>query len=586
MRKTKIVCTIGPASESVEKLVELIEAGMNVARLNFSHGDYEEHGRRIKNIREAAKITGKTVAILLDTKGPEIRTHNMENDAIELKEGSEVVISMEEVLGTPEKFSVTYAGLIDDVTVGSKILLDDGLIGLEVLSIDKEKREIKTKVLNSGVLKNKKGVNVPGVRVNLPGITEKDAQDIIFGIEQGIDFIAASFVRRASDVLEIRELLEKHNALHIQIIPKIENQEGVDNIDEILEVADGLMVARGDLGVEIPAEEVPLVQKELIKKCNALGKPVITATQMLDSMQRNPRPTRAEASDVANAIFDGTDAIMLSGETAAGCYPVEAVKTMHQIASRTEQALQYRDLLTKRTKQSGTTITDAIGQSVAHTALNLDVAAIVTPTVSGHTARMISKYRPKAPIVAVTADEAVSRKLALVWGVYSKVASQANSTDEMLDIAVEAAVETGIVKHGDLVVITAGVPVGETGSTNLMKVHVVGDIIAKGQGIGRKSAFGKAVIAKTAEEAVEKMTEGGILVTHSTDADMMKALQKAAAIITEEGGLTSHAAVVGLSLGIPVIVGVENATSILKDGQEITVDAGFGAIYQGHASVL
>ncbi|HZG60801.1 MAG TPA: pyruvate kinase [Anoxybacillus sp.] len=586
MRKTKIVCTIGPASESVEKLVELIEAGMNVARLNFSHGDYEEHGARIKNIREASKITGKTVAILLDTKGPEIRTHNMENGAIELKEGSEVVISMEEVLGTPEKFSITYAGLIDDVTVGSKILLDDGLIGLEVLSIDKEKGEIKTKVLNSGVLKNKKGVNVPGVRVNLPGITEKDAQDIIFGIEQGIDFIAASFVRRASDVLEIRELLEKHNALHIQIIPKIENQEGVDNIDEILEVADGLMVARGDLGVEIPAEEVPLVQKELIKKCNALGKPVITATQMLDSMQRNPRPTRAEASDVANAIFDGTDAIMLSGETAAGCYPVEAVKTMHQIASRTEQALQYRDLLTQRTKQSGTTITDAIGQSVAHTALNLDVAAIVTPTVSGYTARMISKYRPKAPIVAVTADEAVSRKLALVWGVYSKVAPQANSTDEMLDIAVESAVETGIVKHGDLVVITAGVPVGETGSTNLMKVHVVGDVIAKGQGIGRKSAFGKAVIAKTAEEAVEKMTEGDILVTHSTDADMMKALQKAAAIITEEGGLTSHAAVVGLSLGIPVIVGVENATSILKDGQEITVDAGFGAIYQGHASVL
>jgi pyruvate kinase len=586
LRKTKIICTIGPASESVEKLVQLIEAGMNVARLNFSHGNYEEHGMRIKNIREAAKITGKTVAILLDTKGPEIRTHDMENGAIELKEGSEVIISMEEVLGTPEKFSITYKGLIDDVTAGSKILLDDGLIGLEVLSVDKENNEIKAKVLNSGTLKNKKGVNVPGVRVNLPGITEKDAKDIVFGIEQGIDFIAASFVRRASDVLEIRELLEMHNALDIKIIPKIENQEGVDNIDEILEVADGLMVARGDLGVEIPAEEVPLVQKELIKKCNALGKPVITATQMLDSMQRNPRPTRAEASDVANAIFDGTDAIMLSGETAAGCYPVEAVKTMHKIALRTEQALQYRDLLTQRTKQSGVTITDAIGQSVAHTALNLDVAAIVTPTVTGHTARMISKYRPKAPIVAVTADETVSRKLALVWGVYSKVAPQANSTDEMLDLAVEAAVDTGIVKHGDLVVITAGVPVGETGSTNLMKIHMVGDIIAKGQGIGRKSAFGKVVIAKNAEEAVQKMTEGGILVTHSTDADMIHALQKAAAIITEEGGLTSHAAVVGLSLGIPVIVGVENATSILKDGQEITVEAGFGAIYQGHASVL
>ncbi|GGJ72520.1 pyruvate kinase [Anoxybacillus voinovskiensis] len=586
MRKTKIVCTIGPASESVEKLVELIEAGMNVARLNFSHGDYAEHGQRIQNIREAAKRTGKNVAILLDTKGPEIRTHNMENGAIELKEGAQVVVTVNEVLGTQEKFSVTYEGLVDDVKAGDKILLDDGLIGLEVLSVDKQAREIVTKVLNSGVLKNKKGVNVPGVRVNLPGITEKDRQDILFGIRQGVDFIAASFVRRAADVLEIRELLEANDALDIKIIPKIENEEGVDHIDEILEVADGLMVARGDLGVEIPAEEVPLVQKELIKKCNALGKPVITATQMLDSMQRNPRPTRAEASDVANAIFDGTDAIMLSGETAAGLYPVEAVKTMHRIALRTEQALQYRDLLAQRTKQSGTTITDAIGQSVAHTALNLDVAAIVTPTVSGQTARMISKYRPKAPIVAVTSSDAVSRKLALVWGVYPQVAPQVNSTDEMLDIAVEAAVKSGIVKHGDLVVITAGVPVGETGSTNLMKVHVIGDMIAKGQGIGRKSAFGKVVIAKTAEEALNKMMDGGILVTYSTDADMVKALEKAAAIITEEGGLTSHAAVVGLSLGIPVVVGVQNATSILKDGQEITVDAGFGAIYQGHASVL
>jgi pyruvate kinase len=586
MRKTKIVCTIGPASESIDKLVQLIEAGMNVARLNFSHGDHIEHGRRIQNIREAAKRTGKTVAILLDTKGPEIRTHDMENGAVELKEGSQLVISMKEVLGTSEKISVTYEGLIDDVVPGSKILLDDGLIGLEVVSIDKQAREIVTRVLNEGVLKNKKGVNVPGVRVNLPGITDKDRQDILFGIEQGIDFIAASFVRRASDVLEIREVLEANDALHIQIIAKIENQEGVDNIDGILEVADGLMVARGDLGVEIPAEEVPLIQKVLIKKCNMLGKPVITATQMLDSMQRNPRPTRAEASDVANAIFDGTDAVMLSGETAAGHYPVEAVKTMHRIALRTEQALQYRDILEQRTKESATTITDAIGQSVAHTALNLDVAAIVTPTVSGRTAYMISKYRPKAPIVAVTSSESVSRKLALVWGVYSQVAPQANTTDEMLDIAVDAAIKSGVVKHGDLVVITAGVPVGETGSTNLMKVHVIGDIIAKGQGIGRKSAFGKAVIAKTAEEAIQKMVEGGILVTNSTDADMMAALEKAAAIITEEGGLTSHAAVVGLSLGIPVIVGVENATSILKDGQEITVDAGFGAIYQGHASVL
>ncbi|MBM7620564.1 pyruvate kinase [Bacillus tianshenii] len=584
MRKTKIVCTIGPASESVEKLIQLIDAGMNVSRLNFSHGDFEEHGARIRNIREASERTGKNVAILLDTKGPEIRTHTMQDGAIELEAGKEIILSMEEVIGTTEKFSISYPGLMEDVEIGSRILLDDGLIGLEVIGFGNN--EIKTKILNSGTLKNKKGVNVPGVKVKLPGMTEKDANDIRFGIEQGVDFIAASFVRRASDVLEIRELLEAHNAGDIQIIPKIENQEGVDNIDEILEVSDGLMVARGDLGVEIPAEEVPLVQKELIKKCNLVGKPVITATQMLDSMQRNPRPTRAEASDVANAIFDGTDAIMLSGETAAGSYPVEAVQTMHNIASRAETALSYEELLSKRSKQSRASVTDSIGQSVAYTAINLDVSAIVTPTESGHTARMISKYRPKAPIVAVTSCEAVSRKLALVWGVYPRIGRQATTTDEMLDVAVEESINTGIVSHGDLIVITAGVPVGEKGTTNLMKIHVVGDVLASGQGIGRKSAFGRVVVAKTAEEAQSKMIQGAIFVTTGTDKDMMPALEKASALITEEGGLTSHAAVVGLSLGIPVIVGVDGATSLLKDGQEITVDSSRGTIYTGHASVL
>jgi pyruvate kinase len=586
LRKTKIVCTIGPASESVEKLTHLIEAGMNVARLNFSHGDFEEHGQRIQNIREASKLTGKTVAILLDTKGPEIRTNNMVNGTIELKSGDNIIISMIEVEGTTEKFSITYPGLIDDVHVGSKILLDDGLIGLEVLHIDKEQNEIQTKILNSGTLKNKKGVNVPGVSVKLPGITEKDTNDIIFGIEQGVDFIAASFVRRASDVLEIRQLLEEKQATHIHIIPKIENQEGVDNIEEILEVSDGLMVARGDLGVEIPAEEVPLVQKMLIKKCNTQGKPVITATQMLDSMQRNPRPTRAEASDVANAIFDGTDAIMLSGETAAGIYPVEAVQTMHNIASRAEQALDHKEILSARSKNSEHNLTDAIGQSVAHTALNLDVNAIITPTESGHTARMISKYRTKAPIVAVTANDHVCRRLALVWGVYPQLGRICSSTDEMLDSAVEDSLNSGLVKHGDLVVITAGVPVGEAGTTNMMKIHVVGDIITRAQGIGRKSAFGKVVIAQNAGEAIEKVKPGSILVTIGSDRDMMPAIEKCAALITQEGGLTSHAAVVGLNLGIPVIVGVENAIELFRDGQEITVDATRGVIYNGHASVL
>ncbi|MFF2878794.1 pyruvate kinase [Gottfriedia sp. NPDC057991] len=584
MRKTKIVCTIGPASESVEKLVELINAGMNVARLNFSHGSHEEHAARIISIREASKKTGRTVAILLDTKGPEIRTLDFEGGQAELKTGNEVIITTEPVVGTAEKFAVSYEGLIDDVHVGSKILIDDGLIGLEVIGI--EGNDIRTKVLNSGLVKNKKGVNVPNVRVNLPGITEKDISDIEFGIEQNVDFIAASFVRKASDVLEIRELLGKHGAEYIQIIPKIENQEGIDNIDEILEVSDGLMVARGDMGVEIPPEEVPIVQKLLIKKCNNLGKPVITATQMLDSMQRNPRPTRAEASDVANAILDGTDAIMLSGETAAGSYPVESVSMMNSIALRIEKSLQYEELFKKRQRENKGTITDAIGQSVAATALNLKVAAIIAPTESGHTAKMISKYRPKAPILAITSDIRICRRLTLVWGVQTQYRERANSTDEMLQHAMEAAQDAKFVSNGDTVIITAGLPVGETGMTNMMKIHVVGDVIAQGQGIGRKTAAGKVVIAKTGEEAVSKVTPGSILVTNSTDRDMMPAIERAAAIITEEGGLTSHAAVVGVSLGIPVIVGVENATNILVNGQAVTVDASRGIVSTGHKSIF
>lgn len=585
MRKTKIVCTIGPASESIEKLKQLMEAGMNVARLNFSHGSHEEHGARIANIREAAKQTGKTIAILLDTKGPEIRTHDFENGQAELQAGQEVIISMEPVLGTAEKFSVSYAGLYEDVDTGSRILIDDGLIELEV--IGKSNGEIRTKVLNSGLVKNKKGVNVPNVSIKLPGITEKDVQDILFGVEQGVDFIAASFVRKAADILEIRELLEEKGAKHIQIIPKIENQEGIDNIDAILEVSNGLMVARGDLGVEIPPEEVPLVQKSLIKKCNLQGKPVITATQMLDSMQRNPRPTRAEASDVANAIFDGTDAIMLSGETAAGQYPVESVKMMATIATRVEKSLVYQDIFRKRIEEVSPSIADAICQSVAHTALSLDVVAIVAPTESGHTAKMISKYRPKSPIIAVSADDRVCRRLALVWGVQAYLAQDpVYSTDEMLEGAIQASKETGIVKSGDTVVIAAGVPIGETGTTNLMKVHVVGEQIVKGQGIGRKSSKGQVVVAKTAEEALAKMQPGAILVTTSTDKDMMPAVEQASALVIEEGGLTSHAAVVGVSIGIPVIVGVNNATSVLKDGQEVTVDAARGIVYNGHAVVL
>lgn len=586
MRKTKIVCTIGPASESLETLEALIEAGMNVARLNFSHGNHEEHAERIKRIREASEKSGKIIGILLDTKGPEIRTHQMENDGIDLVTDQKISISMTEVIGTAEKFSITYGQLIEDVHEGSIILLDDGLIELRVDSVDNENGLIHTIVENAGTLKSKKGVNVPGVSVQLPGITEKDAQDILFGISQKVDFVAASFVRRSSDVMEIRELLEKNGGSHIQIIPKIENQEGVDNIDDIIMVSDGLMVARGDLGVEIPAEEVPLVQKSLIEKCNSAGKPVITATQMLDSMQRNPRPTRAEASDVANAIFDGTDAIMLSGETAAGIYPVESVETMHRIAMTTESALNYKQLVSNRRKDKEANMTEAIGQAVVYTALNLKVKAIIAPTESGTTAKMISKYRPESPIIAVTSSEFAAKKLTLVWGVQPIVGTPVSSTDEVFATAVEESLKHEYVDHGDLVVITAGVPVGKAGTTNLMKVHVIGDIAAKGQGIGKTVAYGESLVVRSAEEANASDTEGKILVTIGTDREMMPAIEKCAGLITEEGGLTSHAAVVGLSLGIPVIVGVENATSVIKNNEDITIDAETGVVYHGHASVL
>jgi pyruvate kinase len=387
-------------------------------------------------------------------------------------------------------------------------------------------------------------------------------------------------------VLEIRELLERHDGRHIQIISKIENQQGVDNLDEILEVSDGLMVARGDLGVEIPAEEVPLVQKQMIEKCNRAGKPVITATQMLDSMQRNPRPTRAEASDVANAIFDGTDAIMLSGETAAGKYPSESVQTMAAIAVRAESALNYREIFQKQALAQQTSVTEAISQAVASSSLELDAKAIVTSTESGYTARMVSKYRPKSPIIAVTPEEQVLRRLQLVWGVVPVQGTLVGTTDDMFDVAVEGALKTEIVRLGDTVIITAGVPVGRSGTTNLIKIHHIGELIAQGQGIGSQSATGKVVTARTPEEAVAKMTSGAILVTPSTDKDYMPAFEKAAAVITEGGGITCHAAVVGLNLGIPVIVGVADAVDLLKDGTEVTLYAEKGVIYSGQAKVL
>ena len=462
IKKTKIVCTLGPASENEETLRELIKNGLNVCRLNFSHGSHEEHKGRMDLVKKLREELNMPTAILLDTKGPEIRTGKFDVPEVFLEEGQTFTITMKDVIGDKERCTVSYKGLANDVKPGDTILIDDGLVGLTVKEVNND--DIVCEVQNSGIVKNHKGVNVPGVKVNLPAITEKDRSDIEFGIEQGIDFIAASFVRKVSDVLAIREILEENNAEHIKIISKIENQEGVENLDEIIEVSDGIMVARGDLGVEIPTEEIPVVQKLMIKKCNEAGKPVITATQMLDSMIRNPRPTRAEVTDVANAIYDGTDAIMLSGETAAGKYPVEAVKTMATIAKRAEETMRNRRDKINKSKN----VTDAISYATCTTAMDLEAKAILSSTASGHTARMVSKFRPDCPIVATTSNESVRRQLALTWGVLPLMREKSANIDQVIVNSIEAAKTSNSVSKDDVVVIAGG---GET--TNLIKVETV-----------------------------------------------------------------------------------------------------------------
>ena len=582
MKKTKIVCTLGPASQDEEILTQLMENGLNVCRFNFSHGSHEEHKGRIDTVKKVREKLNKPVAMLLDTKGPEIRTGNFAEPEVMLEEGDEFTITMDDVEGTKDMCTVSYKGLADDVKTGDSILIDDGLVGLRVLDV--KDGNIKCKVENSGIIKNHKGVNVPGVKINLPAITPKDIGDIEFGIKEGIDFIAASFVRKASDVLAIREILENNNAGDIMIISKIENQEGVENIDEILQVSDGIMVARGDLGVEIPTEEIPIVQKMIIKKCNELAKPVITATQMLDSMIRNPRPTRAEVTDVANAIYDGTDAIMLSGETAAGKYPVEAVKVMSRIAHRTEETLDY-DRIMKSKAKNNSTVTDAISHATCTTAVDLNASAIITSTSSGYTAKMVSRFRPQSPIIAATNNEDVMKRLALSWGIYPVKANSAGNTDEVIEKSIEAGMNAGYLKHGELVVITAGVPVGVSGTTNLIKVHVISEVLGNGVGIGNGTVEGRARVAD-AYGKVEEFQPGDILVSHSTDREMNGYIEDAAAIVTEYGGMTSHAAIVGLNLNTPVVVSVAGITDKVKDGEVITVDAKAGIIYKGSSRVL
>ncbi|MDX9871856.1 MAG: pyruvate kinase [Clostridia bacterium] len=583
LRRTKIICTIGPATESNQVLQELLRSGMNVARLNFSHGTHEEHKKRLQAVREASEETGIPVAVMLDTKGPEIRIGLLEKGRAELITGEEVILTTQEILGNKTRIFVNYAGLPRDLSVGTGILLDDGLLELKVERI--EGTEIYCRVLNGGILSDRKKVNVPDVPIKLPGLTPQDIADITFGVEEDFDYIAASFIRSAEDVLAIRKVLEALSA-DIAIISKIENRQGVQNIEEIIQVSDGIMVARGDLGVEIPAEEVPIVQKKLIEKCNQAGKPVITATQMLDSMIRNPRPTRAEASDIANAIYDGTDAIMLSGETAAGKYPIAAAQTMARIARRIEASLDWSDR--SRQKNAGYTAAtiDAIGHATCDMAQSLGAEAIITATKTGSTALMISKYRPLKPIIAVTPLPRILRRLLLVWGVYPLMAPETVSTDAMIDSALSAALEAGYVRQGNLVVITAGNPVGIPGSTNLIKVHTIGEILARGTGIGKNPVIGRAVAVSTAQEAIDRIAPGDILITTAIDRDFIPAVQKAGALITEEGGLTSHGAIVGINLGIPVIVGVEQAVGLFAKAELITVDPVRGLIYRGSTKVV
>ena len=578
MRKTKIICTLGPSTDKGDVLRELIANGMNVARFNFSHGSYEEHGGRLANLKALREELGKPVAALLDTKGPEIRLKEFKNGVEMLEAGQTFTLTTREVEGTKEICSITYKDLPQDVHEGGTIMLDDGLIKLAIKSVTDT--DIVCEVLNSGKIKTKKGVNVPGVHLSMPYMSQRDKDDIIFGIQQGYDFIAASFVRTAQDVYDIRNLLNQYDS-NIRIIAKIENREGVNNIDSILAAADAVMVARGDLGVEIDFTELPGIQKTIIDRSFSFGKPIVTATQMLDSMMVNPRPTRAEISDVANAIYDGTSAIMLSGETAAGAYPVEALKTMSAIAERTENEPHYRDERFKDAAHGQISVSDATAHAACLTARDVNAAAIVTVSESGNTARLLSKYRPTQPIIACVMDEQVQRQLSLSWGLPPLMMSLAHSTDELIEMSTALAKENGYLHNGELAVVTAGVPVGVSGTTNMIKIHMVGNCLATGVGVGPENndvASGKACVCRTLDEVRAKFKPGMVLVVPSTTNEMLEYVRDAAALVVEEAGLNSHAAIAGKALRKPTIVGALGACSHIRDGLDIAVDCAHGSV--------
>lgn len=581
MRKTKIVCTLGPATNDVEIMKQLIHNGMDAARINFSHGTYETHAETIAKLKQAREELNAPIPLILDTKGPEIRVKTFKEDKVRLEEDATFTLTTREVEGDVNIVSVTYADLPKDVHRGSRILIDDGLIELKVEDITET--DVVCKVVNGGVVKSRKGVNLPGVEVNLPSLMEKDIEDLKFGVENGFDIVAGSFIRSAEDVLKIRRVLEENGGGQMHIISKIENQQGVENIDKILEASDGIMVARGDLGVEIPPEEVPLVQKILIAKANRIGKPVITATQMLESMVHSPRPTRAEANDVANAIFDGSDAIMLSGETAAGAYPLEAVATMARIALKAESAVDYAAKLANTTEPARVNITNAISMAACATAAELKTAAITTVTKSGFTARMISRYRPACPLIASTSDETVWRQMNLIWGCKPMLYTGELPRGGVFDTALEIAVKSGLLKNGDTVVSALGMPLGFSGATNTLRVDIVGDVLCKGKGVGTKRATGTARVI-TARDGVERtFHQGDILVTTATDSSFMPYIRKAAAIVVGplDQNVNSHAEVAGMALDIPVIVCNAKVVDFIPAHSLITVDAEKGFVYKG-----
>ena len=576
LRKTKIICTLGPSTDKDGVLKQLMTEGMNVARFNFSHGTHEEQGERLKKVQTLREELNLPVATLLDTKGPEIRLRDIKDGKVQLEAGQKFTLTTEEILGDKDRVSITYQDLVKDVAPGCRILIDDGLIELGVDEVTDT--DIVCHVVNGGMISNKKGVNVPNVELSMPYISDKDYEDIVFGIENDFDFVAASFVRTADDVLQIRKIFEEKNCSSINIISKIENMQGVENIDEIIRVSDGIMVARGDMGVEIPLEDVPVIQKMIIKKVIEAGKQVITATQMLDSMMKNPRPTRAEATDVANAIYDGTSAIMLSGETAAGMYPVEALKTMVKIAIRTEQDINYTARFKARENLSNPDITNAISHATCTTANDLKAAAIITVTQSGRTARMISKYRPDCTIIGGSMSPKVCRQLNLSWGVTPLIMEPKDDADELFEHAVDVVEKAGLISMGDITVITGGVPLGVPGTTNILKVHVAGHILITGEGINGKSVSANLCVCKTAADLQRNFKAGDIIVAKETSNEMMEQMREASGLIVERGGAGSHAVIAGLSLDIPVITKAEYATSILKTGAYVTLDAKEGIV--------